>query len=214
MIRRNAALALVTLLTPCLAMQGQSRSSTPSKAPVAAPVHFILASAGNAARFIVREKLMMNTVDNDAIGVTTAVSGAITLDGHGRVDSATSRFIVQLDSLTTDQSRRDRFFKNNTLQTQQFPTAVLVVKELQGLPAVLPTSGTMNLTIIGDFTVHGVTKPSTWTATVVAEPTGFSGKATTHVKFEDFNMTQPSVPVIARLDDDIKLEYDFHFVRQ
>ena len=121
---------------------------------------------------------------------------------------------MQLDSLKSDESRRDRFVKGNTLETRQFPTAVLVVRELQGLPAPLPVSGTMNITILGDFTVHGVTRPSTWTATVTVDPAGFTGKATTHLKFEDFNMNQPSVPVLAHLNDDIRLEYDFHFVRQ
>ena len=41
-----------------------------------------------------------------------------------------------------------------------------------------------------------------------------SGKATTHLTFGDFNMSQPRVPVVASVVDDIKLEYDFHLIRQ
>jgi polyisoprenoid-binding protein YceI len=201
MIGRVARFVVAAVIIPTIALaQG--------------PVHLVVAPSGNEARFVVREKLMMNTVDNDAIGVTTAIAGTINLDAKGKVDPATSMFTIQLDSLKTDQSRRDHFFKSNTLETTRFPTAILAIKEIQGLPARLPTSGTMNLSIVGDFTVHGVTKSSIWTTVVTADPTGFTGTATTHVKFEDFNMTQPSVPVLARLDDDIKLEYAFHFVKK
>jgi polyisoprenoid-binding protein YceI len=211
---RTLLLALFASLAPFLAVPGQTRPSAVNKPLAAKPVRLVLAPTGNEARFVVRELLMANTIENDAIGVTTAISGTIVLDAQGNVDASASQFTVQLDSLKSDKSMRDRYTKNNTLETRQFPTAVLVVKEVQGLPATLPTSGTMNLTIVGDFTVHGVTKPSTWLATVTADPTGFSGKATTHVKFEDFNMNQPSVPVLAHLTDDIRLEYDFRFVKQ
>ena len=201
MIGRVARFVIAAVIVPRIAL-------------TQAPLHLVLATSGNEARFVAHEKLVMNTIDNDAIGVTTAIAGTINLDAKGKVDPATSMFTIQLDSLKTDQSRRDRYFKGNTLETARFPTAVLVIKEIQGLPARLPASGTMNLTIVGDFTVHGVTRASSWTAVVTADPTGFTGTATTHVKFEDFNMTQPSVPVLARLDDDIKLEYAFHFVKQ
>jgi polyisoprenoid-binding protein YceI len=206
MTRRSPAPTFLAPLALCLVAHGQSHAQ--------APVHLVVAPAGNEARFIVRELLMANTIENDAIGATSAMTGSIVLDARGKVDTAASTFTIQLDSLKSDQARRDRYIKGNTLETRQFPTAVLVVKELQGLPAKLPTSGAMNLTIVGNLTVHGVTKPVTWTATVTADGSGFSGRATTHVKFEDFGMTQPSVPVLAHVADDIRLEYDFHFVRQ
>lgn len=218
MTRRFVYSLVAAVLIPAAVLAQAPGQKTPkasaTKAPAAAPVRLVLAPAGNEARFIVREKLFANLVENDAIGATTAISGTLVLDARGKVDTSVSRFVVQLDSLKSDASRRDGYVKGRTLETRQFPTATLVIKDIQGLPAVLPTSGTLNVTIVGDFTVHGVTKPSTWTATVTADPNGFSGKATTHFKFEDFNMTQPSVPVLAHLNNDIKLEYDFRFVRQ
>jgi hypothetical protein len=62
--------------------------------------------------------------------------------------------------------------------------------------------------------VHGVTKSTTWEVTGVANGDGFTGKASTRVKFGDFNMTQPRVPVVMSVVDDILLEYDFHLVQQ
>jgi polyisoprenoid-binding protein YceI len=214
MTRRIVRFVSMALLAPTLASaQGTGRPGTTAKAPVAAPVHLVLAPAGNEARFIVRELLMANTIENDAIGATSAISGTIVLDAQGTVDPAASKFTVLLDSLKSDKGMRDRYIKGRTIVTSHFPTAVLVVKELQGLPATLPTSGTMTFTLIGDLTIHGVTRPSTWMVNATADPTGFSGMASTHLKFEDFDMNQPSVPVLAHLTDDITLEYDFHLVK-
>jgi hypothetical protein len=50
--------------------------------------------------------------------------------------------------------------------------------------------------------------------TAVANGGEFNGKASTHVKFGDFNMTQPRVSIVLSVVDDILLEYDFHLVKQ
>ena len=53
----------------------------------------------------------------------------------GKVDTTQSKITVQLDSLKSDQSRRDGYIKGRTLDTRQFPAAILAIKDLQGLPA-------------------------------------------------------------------------------
>ena len=114
----------------------------------------------------------------------------------------------------SDRDRRDGYIKRRTLVVDSFPTATLTVTELRGLPAVLPTSGTLALTLVGNFTVHGVTKPTTWEVTAAVNGGEFTGKASTHIKFGDFNMTQPRVPIVLSVVDDIVLEYSFHLVKQ
>ncbi|HEX3927301.1 MAG TPA: YceI family protein [Gemmatimonadales bacterium] len=178
----------------------------------AAPVHLVLAPTGNLAAFIVREKLAGAVDMNDAKGTTTAVSGSLVIDDKGKVDPAGSKITVILDSLATDKTRRDGYIKRNTLETAEFPTAVLVVKEIQGLGGKLPQSGNLTLTLLGDLTVHGVTKPTVWQVTATADKGEFTGKAVTHIHFGDFNMKQPSVAIVLTVVDDITLEYDFHFV--
>ena len=165
----TTALILIAICAPSFVhAQRPSRSPTTAKA-APAPTRLVLAPNGNQARFIAREMLAANTIENDAIGTTTAITGALTLDGQGRVDATTSRFIVALDSLKSDRSMRDRYIKGRTIETTQFPTAELVVRELQGLPAPLPAYGAMTFTLIGDLTIHGVTKPSSWQVTAVAD---------------------------------------------
>jgi len=185
-----------------------------AQAAPAAPTHLSLAAQGNEARFIVREQLAGAELPNDAVGVTSAITGGITLDARGMVDSSGSRISVDLTTLTSDRSRRDNFIKRRTIVTDSFPTAELVVTAIRGLPATLPASGTMTLVLTGNLTIHGVTRPSTWEVTARAEGESISGKAVTRIKFGDFGMTQPRVAIVLSVVDDIRLEYDFHFVRE
>ena len=213
------ALAVI-LLPPSLLAQsgvpstGKSARTGKTRAPLPVPVQLVLAPAGNEVRFIVREQLVGFTLPNDAIGKSSAITGGILLDGTGTVDSSGSRISVDLGSLTSDRDRRDNFIKRRTLMVDSFPTAALTVTALHGLPATLPASGTLTFTLVGNFTVHGVTKPTTWQVTALANGGELTGKASTHIRFGDFNMTAPRVPIVLSVVDDILLEYDFRLVNQ
>jgi polyisoprenoid-binding protein YceI len=176
-------------------------------------VHFQLAPTGNEARFIVREQLMTAELPNDAIGVTRAITGGLTFTPDGKIDPTTSRITVKMDSLTSDKEHRDSWIKEHTLRTDSFPVATMAVRELQGLPAVLPTAGTFSVKLIGDLTLHGVTRPWSWDVTLVANGNDYTGTATTHLKFGDFGMAQPRLLIVVSVVDDVRLEFSFHFVR-
>jgi polyisoprenoid-binding protein YceI len=168
---------------------------------------------GTEARYTVRELLAANTIENDVIGKTAAVSGQVVLDAKGAVNPTESRIVVDLTGLTTDRERRDGYVQRNTLQTATFPTTTLVVRELRGLRFPLPTSGPVTFTLVGDLTLKDVTKPTTWTVTATASPTGLTGTAKTSFNFDVFGLTKPRVPVVARVDDPITLELDFTFAK-
>ena len=63
------------------------------------------------------------------------MTGAIVVDRSGKVLSDQSKFTVDMQSLKTDQDRRDNFIKRNTLETDRFPTAEFVPTEVRGLPS-------------------------------------------------------------------------------
>ncbi|MEO5800530.1 MAG: YceI family protein [Gemmatimonadales bacterium] len=222
MTSRTARLAVALLLTIPLTLSAQSKTGVKpraAKAPVAkpavvAPLRFNLGATGNEARYRVRELLAASTIENDAVGTTNALTGALQIDATGKADTTISRWVVDLTTLKSDRAMRDRFLQHNALEIALFPKAELVVTAINGLPATLPATGSFALTLLGNFTAHGVTKPTSWD--VVANVSGdhISGTATTHLKFAEYNMTQPRVPVVASVDDDIKLEYDFHLIRQ
>lgn len=180
-------------------------------APAAAQTTYTL--RGTEARYTVRELLAANTIENDVVGKTSAVSGQVVLDAKGAVNPAESRITVDLTGLKTDRDRRDGYVQRNTLQTATYPTTTLVVRELRGLAFPLPTSGQVTFTLVGDLTLKDVTRPTTWTVTATASATGLTGTAKTAFNFDVFRLTKPRVPVVARVDDPITLELDFTFVK-
>jgi polyisoprenoid-binding protein YceI len=183
-------------------------------APLAAQTRYTISPTGTEARYQVRELLAANTIENDVVGKTAAVTGGISLDKAGKVVPAESKVTIDLTGLKTDQTRRDGYVQRNTLATATYPNAVLVVKEIQGLPAKMPTSGNLTFTLVGDLTLKDVTKPTTWTVTATANPNGMIGTAKTKFTFSEFGLAIPRVPVVARVDDPIQLELDFNFVKE
>ncbi len=189
-------------------------ASTPATSSATSGTIRLAIAEGTEARYRVREQLANRNLPGEAVGTTTAVTGAIVVRPNGAIVSDQSKIVVDLQTLRSDESRRDNFIKQNTLQTNQFPTAEFVATEARGLPSTLPASGEATFQLVGDMTVHGVTRPVTWDVTARLAGNDLSGTATTSFKFGDFGMTTPRVAVVLSVEDNIRLEVDFRLVRQ
>ncbi len=164
---------------------------------------------GTLARYLVREQLARLDFPNDAIGETAEVSGAIAFAADGAVQSDASKIVVQLASLESDSGRRDGYVRSRSLETDTYPLAEFVVRQTPGLPWPLPTSGEAAFQMVGDMTLHGVTRPLTWDVTAQFGEGTVSGLAKTNFTFGEFEMDIPSVRVVLSVEDDIRLELDF-----
>ena len=201
-LRRIAAAVVACGCVLTTSLHGQASATT----------RFELAPSGNEARYRVREQLMGISFPSDAIGKTAAISGAIVLDRTGKIVPDQSHLTVDLTTLKSDSDRRDRIIQNSPLQTAQFPKVELAVKELKGLAYPWPTAGDVKFELVGDLTIHGVTKSSTWQVTASAKDGGLAGTATTALTFDAFGMERPRGMSVLTVENDIKLEYDFHFL--
>ena len=198
---------------------GASTAGTPAaiQAPLpAGATRYNVASAGNAARFRVREQLMGHDLPNDAVGETQQITGFVTVDSKGALVPGQSKFVVQVTSLKSDSDRRDGYTQHRLLETDKYPTAVLVPTALRGLSSASTsagTSGPVTFDIIGDLTAHGVTRPTTWHVTAKQVDGRVTGSASTRFTFADFAIDPPRVPVLLSVADTIGLEYDFTLTR-
>ncbi len=168
-------------------------------------VKYTLVAAKSEASYAVREQLARLNLPSDAIGKTNAISGSVTVNPDGSIDSANSKITVDLSTLQTDSAMRDGFVSRNILQTSQYPLAVFVPTQVTGLPAAIPQSGSVTFKVTGNMTIHNVTKPLTWDVTGSITNGEAVGTATTSFTFEDFNISQPQVPVVLSVVDKINL---------
>lgn len=176
-------------------------------------VRFEVAPTGNEVRYRVTEQLAGFDLPNDAVGKTSAVSGAVVLDSAGRVVAADSRITATVTGLASDRSRRDGYVRSRILQTDSFPTVTLRPTAIHGLPWPLPASGTATFSLTGALTIKGMTRPSDWNVIAVFRGDTVSGTAATTFTFADFGLNQPRVPIVLSVGDTIRLEYDFTMVQ-
>ena len=201
---RRLTLAVVLAFPSTLVGQGPSPGG---------PIRLVIAKDGNEARYRVREQLVNIDFPSDAVGRTTALTGSILISPDGSIFKDSSKFSVDLTTIASDRSMRDRYIRRNSLQTDQYPSAVLVPTGVTGLASPLPTRGTVTFQLLGDFTVRGVTKPTTWDVTADISTRDIAGTAVTSFTFGDFQIPMPRVPVLLGVKDTIRVEYDFHLVR-
>jgi len=171
----------------------------------AQPVRLVVAADGNEARYRVREQLVGVDFPNDAVGATKEITGRIVLGADGKIAKDQSKITVNVASLKSDRERRDGFLRHGALGTDSFPTVTLVPTDVRGLPSPVPLSGPVSFDVVGDLTVRGVTRPTTWHVTATAANGSYTGSATTKFTFSDFQMTQPKIRILLSVADTIKL---------
>lgn len=177
------------------------------------------------ARYKVGERMVGIDTGNDATGTTEAVTGVVVLKADGSIDSSQSKITVEMKTLKSDQQFRDMYLQGYVLHTEKFPTLEFVPARAVGMPFPLPMGKPLPGTkltnypeaaafkLVGNMTLHGVTKEVTWNVVSTVNNETVSGQANTTVQFGEFGLTKPSVPLLASVSDDIRLEVEFRTKR-
>jgi polyisoprenoid-binding protein YceI len=190
----------------------QAAATVPPAARDQGTTRYVLAPEGNSARYFVREQLASVNFPSDAVGVTDSLTGAITVDDKGQVVPAESKVVANISYLKSDRDMRDGFIRRRTMETDKYPTVTLVPREITGLAMPIPDSGRVTFTLLGDLTVKGVTRPTTWTVMAAMRRGAVRGTASTGFTFADFQLEKPKVMSILSVADSIHLVYDFNLV--
>jgi polyisoprenoid-binding protein YceI len=196
--------------------QGQAQPPGRGGAPAPDPTkpQKLEITQGTTARYKVNEQLAGISFPNDAVGTTTAITGALIVNPDGSF-AAGSKITVDLRTLASDQGMRDNYVRTRTLETEKFPMMEVVAKKANGLPSPLPTANQAQagFQLVTDVTLHGVTKEVIWNVVAVFGPAQVGGRAVATVDFAMFNMTKPSLARLVSVDDKIGLEIEFRCTR-
>ena len=197
---------------PTIAPPPTAVPAMPTTAPPAASTGLVFTlGEDTVARYKVEETLARQGFVV-ATGETSDVSGRIVFDADGGIVAEESAIAMQAATLVTDSDRRDRYVRERTLQTAQYPEIVFRPTSVDGLPTPLTDAqGTIDFTISGDLTIIDQTRPITWNASADFGAGGaeISGLASTEFTFEDFAMDKPSVAIVLSVEDTIRLEIEF-----
>jgi len=155
-------------------------------------------------------------------GTTTKISGSITAD-PANVSGAAATITVDLGSLDTGIAMRNEHMRGaKFLDTEKFPTATFKTVSVAGAKNVAPNQP-VELSLTGDFTLHGVTKRITVPARVVVIPENemtkssrgpgdwIHGTVTFPIKLTDYSVAVPE-KLVLKLANDVNVRVDFFAV--
>ena len=140
-----------------------------------------------------------------AVGLTRQVTGTILLDPARPDQSRVADVVVDLRDLTTDSQRRDRAIRDGYLHTDRFPHARLTDGRLSETPVPIPDGQSFHYRLVGNLTVHGVTRETTWQGEATMTADTLRGVARTRIRMSTFGIEVPRLLTL-RSEDDVLLE--------
>jgi polyisoprenoid-binding protein YceI len=170
-------------------------------------------SADSVAGYRVRERLANLPAESDAVGRTSDVTGSITVEAAGDGARLTAGTLdVDTTTIASDEGRRDNRLRTEGLQTDQFPSATFVVTQPVDVPAAALTGTATDMTLVGDLTLHGVTKSVEIPAQAQLTDGKIQVAGTLTFALADFDITAPNVGgFIISIADEGTLEFLVNF---
>ena len=139
-------------------------------------------------------------------GKTRDVSGTIVADPAGPA-AGTVQLIINIDSLDTGVSLRNKEMRERFLQTDKFGTATFKSVSVAGPPSVAPNQP-VDISVTGDLTLHGVTKRMTIPVRVVLIPDGrIHATSSFKIHMPDFGISVPH-NLLVTVNDDVPVRLD------
>jgi polyisoprenoid-binding protein YceI len=135
-----------------------------------------------------RVKEVLFGQDNTAVGRTNKVTGTMTIDGTA-VSAVT--LTVDMNSVASDQARRDNQFKGRIMDTSTYPMATFKLTQPINLANVADGS-TVNANAVGQLTLRGTTKTVTIPVKAKRNGSKLEVNGTLPVTFADWSIPSPS----------------------
>ncbi len=185
-----------------LALLGGALLSTVVQA--AAQEYHVDREADNRVTFVSRAAI------EEFEGVTDRIDGYVLL-GEERLSARSVRsetefyFEVDLASLDTGISLRNRHMRDNYLEVAEFPYAVLE----GSIATVAETAEGFRIEAIGRMAIHGVEQAVSVPCEVTEEGSGYRARCALQVLLSDYDIEIPRV-MFLKLANEIRLQLDFH----
>lgn len=144
-----------------------------------------------------RVKEVLFGVDTEAVGRTNQITGSLTIAGS---EVTAAEFVVDVASISSDESKRDGQFRGRIMSTDEFPEAVFTLTE----PIALGTSPADGVEVAtsatGELTLRGVTNPVAFDLTAKLENGKIGVLGNIPVVFADYSIANPSIGGITTQD--------------
>ena len=149
-------------------------------------------------------------IDTEGVGRTEDVTGSVTLIDTTMTEA---EFTVDVASMKSDDGRRDGQFRGRIMETQTFPTASFTLTSPIDLGVTATEGATLDTTISGELTMHGVTNPVSFEIAAKIEGNRLGVIGTIPITFIDYDIVDPSITGITVKPEGV-IEFVLVFSRQ
>jgi len=169
---------------------------------------FWITTEGSEVGYRVSEVLF--GIDTEGVGRTEDVTGSVTLIDTTMTEA---EFTVDVASMKSDDGRRDGQFRGRIMETQTFPTASFTLTSPIDLGITATEGATLDTTISGELTMHGVTNPVSFEIAAKIEGNRLGVIGTIPITFVDYDIVDPSITGITVKPEGV-IEFVLVFSRQ
>ena len=155
-------------------------------------------------------KLGIEAGNVEVVGRTQNIEGQLQLNfADLSTLPGTNRFAVNLASLSTDQSRRDNWIRENGPEFNRYPLAEFVATSLVDTPPSYTQGEEVQFKMLGDLTIREVTQPVTFDVIATFDGDTATGVATADLRMTDFDIEPPNFANTLTVADEFSVEVEF-----
>jgi polyisoprenoid-binding protein YceI len=200
--------ALVVVEPTVLATVEVKATPDASIMPVTAK-QFVIDPAQSSAQYAVNEVFLQENRPYHAVGTTNVVTGTFVVATEGVPAGKVTKIQVDLRALQSDSDRRDNAIRERWLESNTYPYAEFVSTNALNLPASYQPGSQVSFNLVGDMTIHGVTKSVEWLVDGTLTGDTVRGQATTTINMSDFGITAPNIANMIKVEDQVELLVQF-----
>lgn len=179
---------------------------------------YVIVPGESTASYLVDEEFLQGALAKlgiqaglvDVVGSTQEIEGQLQLDLDNLASPlGANRFEVNLASLTTDQSRRDNWIRENGPEFNKHPLAEFRATGIEGAPDSYTEGEQVQFKLVGDLTIREVTQPVTFDVTASLEGDTITGVATASLLLSDFGIDPPNFANTLAVEDEFEVKVEF-----
>ena len=170
---------------------------------------FVIDTAQSSAQYAVNEVFLQENRPYHAVGTTNVVTGTFVVATEGVPAGKVTKIQVDLRALQSDSGRRDNAIRERWLESNTYPYAEFVSTNALNLPASYQAGSQVSFNLVGDMTIHGVTKSVEWLVDGTLTGDTVRGQATTTINMSDFGITAPNIANMIKVEDQVELLVQF-----
>ena len=136
-----------------------------------------------------RIKEVLFGVNAEAVGRTNQITGSLIIEATAVTKA---EFVVDVASISSDESKRDGQFRGRIMSTDEFPEAIFVLTEPIELGTDPADGVDVSTSATGELTLRGVTNPVTFELTAQLTNGKIGVLGSIPVVFHDYSIANPS----------------------